>query len=102
MMSITISAVYENGAFHPLQPLRLQLDEGEAVELTVAKEKRAEPPPNEEEVAQRIRSAESVQEWIEATRLLPADDGGYDILKALDENRKWSGGRPLLPDESGI
>ena len=29
----------------------------------------------------------------------PADDGGYDIVKALDENRRWSGERPLIPDE---
>jgi hypothetical protein len=38
-------------------------------------------------------------EWLEVTKLLPPDDGGYDIVKALDENRRWSGERPLLPNE---
>lgn len=97
-MSITVDAVYENGAFRPTRALPLDLVEGESVAITVEKATTAEPPLSEDEVCRRIQAAKSVQEWIEITRLLPADDGGYDILKSLDENRKWSGGRPILPE----
>ncbi len=97
-MSITVDAVYANGAFRPVQPLQLELAEGESVAITVAKASPAEPL-SEDEAVRLIKAAKSVQEWVEITRRLPSDDGGYDILKSLDENRKWSGGRPLLPEE---
>jgi predicted DNA-binding antitoxin AbrB/MazE fold protein len=96
-MSITIQAVYEGGVLRPIQPLPLA--EGEAVEVTVAPTTAAPPPVSAEEIIRRIQACKTYREWLEVTKLLPPDDGGYDIVKALDENRRWSGERPLLPDE---
>jgi hypothetical protein len=53
----------------------------------------------EDEIICRIQACKTYQEWLEVTKLLPPDDGAYDIIQALD-NRRWSGERPLLPDES--
>jgi hypothetical protein len=53
----------------------------------------------DQSMAHRLKGAGSIQEWAEITKLLPPDDGGYDIVRALNENRKWSGERPLLPEE---
>ena len=96
---ISVLAVYENGVLRPKEPLALT--EGQTVEITVSEPKPAELPVSEEEILRRIESAKSIQEWVEATKLLPPDDGGYDIVKALDENRRWSGDRPILPDDEG-
>jgi predicted DNA-binding antitoxin AbrB/MazE fold protein len=96
-MSITIQAVYEGGVLRPVQPLPLA--EGTTVEVTVADVKPPTRPLTEDEITQRLRAAKSIAEWVEATTLLPPDDGGYDILKALNENRIWSGERPLFPEE---
>jgi predicted DNA-binding antitoxin AbrB/MazE fold protein len=94
---ISVLAVYENGVLRPKEPLALA--EGQTVAVTVSDPKPSEPPMSEEEILRRIESAQSIREWVEATKLLPPDDGGYDIVAALDENRRWSGDRPLLPDE---
>jgi predicted DNA-binding antitoxin AbrB/MazE fold protein len=96
-MTITIRAIYEGGVLRPAQPL--PLDEGEAVDLTVSRTKTAGQQLNDEEIIRRLKAAASLAEWVEATKLLPPDDGGYDIIKALNENRIWSGERPLIPDE---
>lgn len=90
-----VRAIYENGVLRPTEPLHLP--EGAAVELTV-KETEFPLPLSEEEIIRRIEACKTYQDWLEVTKLLPPDDGGYDILKALDENRRWSGERPLLPD----
>jgi len=92
-MTMTVRAVYLGGVLRPLQPLALT--EGETVEVTVA----PAPPVSEEEIIRRIQACQTYREWLEVTKLLPPDDGGYDIVKALDENRRWSGERPPLPDE---
>ncbi len=94
-MTITVRAIYESGVLRLAQPLGL--DEGETVDVTVATRKPDTRPLNDDEIAQRLKAAKSISEWVEATKLLPADDGGYDIVKALDENRVWSGERPLIP-----
>jgi predicted DNA-binding antitoxin AbrB/MazE fold protein len=60
-MSITVDMVYENGAFRPVQPLALELAEGESVAITVVKAA-AKAPLTDEEAARRIKSARSVQE----------------------------------------
>ena len=98
-MTMTIRAVYTGGVLRPVQPLALA--EGATVEVTVAPAATAPAttPVSEEEIIRRIQACKTYQEWLEVTKLLPADDGGYDIVKALDENRRWSGARPLLPDE---
>jgi predicted DNA-binding antitoxin AbrB/MazE fold protein len=95
-MAMTIRAVYVGGMLQPVQPL--ELAEGETVELTVTPIPSVPVP--EEEIIRRIQASKTYGEWLEVTKLLPADDGGYDIVKALDENRRWSGERPLLPDKS--
>ena len=100
-MTTTVRAVYEGGVLRPMQPLAIE--EGETVEVTVAPAATSSTtmPLSEEEILRRIQSCKTYQEWLEVTKLLPPDDGGYDIVKALDENRRWSGEQPLLPDEGG-
>ena len=97
-MNITVQAIYAGGILRPLEPVALK--EGETVNLTIISTAPAAPV-SEEEIVRRLRGCKTYQEWLEVTKLLPADDGGYDIIKALDENRRWSGERPLLPDEAG-
>ncbi len=98
-MTISVRAVYSGGVLHPIQPL--PLEEGETVEVTVAPAATSptSTPISEEEIIRRIQACKTYSEWVEVTKLLPGDDGGYDIVEALDENRRWSGERPLLPDE---
>jgi predicted DNA-binding antitoxin AbrB/MazE fold protein len=96
-MTTTVRAVYEGGVLRPVQPL--PLDEGEAVDVTVSRTKASGSQPSNDEIARRLKAATSIAEWVEATKLLPADDGEYDIVQALNENRIWSGERPLIPDE---
>ena len=88
-----VQAVYENGVLRPKVPL--ELSEGETVELTVARSTRKVEPISDEEYARRMKSVKSIQDWIELTNLLPTtDEGEYNILKALDENRRRSGEIP--------
>lgn len=94
---LSVLAVYENGVLRPKQPL--DLVEGQTVEITVNEPAKAETSLSEEEINHRLRDAKTFQEWFEATKLLPQDDGGYDIVQALNENRKWSGERPLTPEK---
>jgi len=96
-MSFTIRAVYKQGVLRPVKPL--PLEEGEAVDVTIAKANSSEVPVGEEEIRRRLQCAATITDWVEATKLLPADDGGYDVVKALNENRLWSGDQPLIPDE---
>lgn len=96
-MTITIRAVYERGILRPVQPLAL--DEGETVDVTIAKSGPAPQAVTDEEIARRLKSAATIADWVGATKLLPAHDGGYDIIEALNENRLRSGERPLIPDE---
>ena len=71
-----------------------------AVELTVTSATALDTHPlPESEIVRRIEACKTYREWLEVTKLLPADDGDYDIVRALDENRRWSGDRPILPDE---
>ena len=45
----------------------------------------------------KINSASSLKELFEAANAIPESDDGYDLLQALDENRR--GERPLFPPE---
>jgi hypothetical protein len=76
----------------------LNLTEGETVGVTVAKPKAGAPGISDEECARRVAAAKTFQEWVEITKQLPPDDGGYDILKALDENRRLSGELPRFAE----
>lgn len=96
-MTTTIRAIYQNGVLRPTQPLPLA--EGETVEITLAWPKEPVPPLTEEEAVERIRSAKSLVEVFALAAEAPEDEN-YDLLKALDENRKFSGDpRPLFPPE---
>ncbi len=97
-MTITVRAVYERGLLRRVQPL--PFDEGETVDLTIGKPDPTPLPPSEDQALKRLQAAATIADWVEATKLLPADDGGYDILKALNENRIGSGEHPLIPNES--
>ena len=94
-MTTTVRAVYEKGVLRLLDPL--DLNEGVTVEVTVAAVNSLRQPANGDEIAHRLKAANSIFEWVEATKLLPGDDGGYDILKVLNENRIRSGEGPLTP-----
>ncbi len=101
-MTMTIQAVYTGGVLRPIEPLALK--EGETVEVTIAPAA-ASPSPaplSEDEIVQRIQECKTYQEWLEVTKALPQDDGSYDIVKALDENRRWSCDRPILPNEGEL
>jgi hypothetical protein len=50
-----------------------------------------------DEAERQMRKAKTLQELFAAFESAGEQDGGYDLLKALDENRK--GGRPLFPPE---
>ena len=105
MTMMTVRAVYQGGVLRFEQPLKLA--EGQAVDVTIAT---ASPDGSVSGSAERrgvgsrrIKDAKSYSEWLKVTELFPEDDGSYDIVKALDENRRLSGERPLLPrdgDES--
>jgi predicted DNA-binding antitoxin AbrB/MazE fold protein len=108
-VTITIRAVYENGVLRPDQPL--ELAEGEAVQVTVTPwrlQPLSLPPPTPEqaEALRRISEAKTLDAmWAAldaAEDLFPSPPDGYDLLKALDENRKFSGWyRPLTPPAEG-
>ena len=95
-MTMTVRAVYEGGVLRPAQPLELK--EGESVDVTIVPTPPA-PQISEEELLRRIEGAKTYSEWLKVTELFPEDDGNYDIIKALDENRRWSGDRPILARE---
>jgi predicted DNA-binding antitoxin AbrB/MazE fold protein len=88
MTTVTL-AVYENGVLRPARPLPYA--EGETVQLTVTR------PLDPAEVERRMRAAKTLRELFDAFEAAPDEDDGYDLLKALDENRK--GERPLFPPE---
>jgi predicted DNA-binding antitoxin AbrB/MazE fold protein len=94
----TFQAIYENGVLRPIRPLPLA--EGETVEIILAPPKSLPAEPSETEAVQRIRSARTLEEWIAAANDTSAEEDGYDLLQALEENRKLAGdARPLFPTE---
>jgi predicted DNA-binding antitoxin AbrB/MazE fold protein len=96
MTPTTVTAVYEGGVLRPTQPL--PLSEGETVEVTVTPVKPA-PPRTEEEVIRRMKAAKTLKELFEAYESLPPPEDGYDLIKALEENRRLAGELPLYPPE---
>ncbi len=90
----TVLAVYQGGVLRPVQPL--PLNEGETVEIALTRPEHPSPPASVEESERRIREAGTLQEWIEAANALPVADDGYDLLRAVNENRH-SSERPLIP-----
>ena len=99
-MTITVRAVYAGGVLRPVQPLALA--EGETVDVTIAPRDTvaAAASATEDEIIRRIQACKTYHEWLEVTKLLPTDDGAYDIVQVLHDNRRWSSVRVPLPDES--
>ena len=81
----TVKATYMCGMLRPAE--KLDLVEGETVEVTI----RRTMTPEEEEAVRRIRSAQTIDEWVEAANAAPGYPEGYDIIEALNANRHRSG-----------
>jgi predicted DNA-binding antitoxin AbrB/MazE fold protein len=94
-MTTTTLAVFENGVLRPLAPLPFA--EGETVQVTVSRPEKPSQPVTPDEAERRMRTAKTLQEVFDAFESTPEQDDGYDLLQALDENRK--GERPLFPPE---
>ena len=90
----TIDAIYVGGKFEPLGTV--SLSENQRVRLTIESSP-ISAPFSEEEILQRLESAKTIAEWVEATKLLPSDEGDYDIVRRLRENRIFSG--EVVPPE---
>ena len=100
-MPITVRAVYQGGVLRPVQPLAL--DEGETVEVTIAKARPARPAlrpttPEEEDYIRRLEAAQSVEEMIAIMATAPPTPQDYDLCQALNANRKATGERLLFPE----
>lgn len=80
----TIDVVYSGGKFTPITPV--DFAENERVRLQVMPQ-----PQSEDELCKQIASVKSISEWVDLTKLLPADDGGYDVVAQLRKNRLASG-----------
>lgn len=91
-MTSTIPAVYEGGVFRPTAPVPLA--DGATVELTVA------PVPTPDELEERIRAAQSLQELWAAMAEAADDepDDGFDIIEALNRTRVAEGRPPIQPE----
>lgn len=87
-------AVLQNGEIRPLEPLPADWREGQRLQIEAI-----DAPAKEDEASQRLRAASTLSEWMEAAKQLPDDDGGYNIVDALNRNRSWSGEEPLNPKE---
>lgn len=86
-MATTVLAVYQGGVLCPIRSLPLH--DGETVEITF-QEPRPATHLTEEEAVCRIREAKNLAELFVAANAAPEDEN-YDLLKALEENRKYSG-----------
>lgn len=92
-MSTTTLAVYENGVLRPVAPL--PFTEGETVQIAVSRPTQPSLPLPPDVAERRLRAAKTLQDLFAAFESTSEPDEQYDLLKALDENRK--GERPLFP-----
>lgn len=107
-MPMTVQAVYQGGVLRPVQPL--PLDEGETVDVTIAKARPAmgtgpalrPPTPEEEDYIRRMKAATSLEEMFAIMDTAPpTPDDGFDIIKAINETRRLTGFRMPDPDSAG-
>lgn len=94
-MTQRVTAVFENGLLRPTTPLPLR--NGDRVEITVQSPIQAGA--TTEDAIQRIREAKTFDEWIAAAAAADLEpDDGYDLEKALNDNRRAAGvDRMLYP-----
>src|SRR5437660_11737178 len=89
----TFTALYEGGVLRPSEPL--PFDEGTKVDV-IATVSRDSSVLSEAEAIRRIESAKTVEEWAAAANAPTDSDDEYDLMKALDENRRLSGDYRML------
>jgi predicted DNA-binding antitoxin AbrB/MazE fold protein len=93
----TVNAVYRGGVLCPAEPLPL----AEGAEVRVTVEPAVASPFDRAAWENRIRSAKTIQEWMDAANALPPTGDGHDLIAALNENRKMTGEQPISSrDES--
>ena len=97
---ISVMAVYENGVLKPREPLKLT--EGQTVQLAVYPQlplrPHRPPTPDETDFARRIMAAPTLEAMFAVMDTAPQEPEGYDLCKALNENRKATGERLLYPE----
>jgi predicted DNA-binding antitoxin AbrB/MazE fold protein len=93
-VTLTTTAVYENGVLRPVQPLTLK--EGETVQVTVTT---PAPRPTGDEIVAMMKAAKSPEELFAIANAYPAAPDGYDLCEALNENRRRDGAPPVFPPE---
>jgi predicted DNA-binding antitoxin AbrB/MazE fold protein len=93
-MTTRVMAVFENGVLRPASPLPLA--EGQMVRVTVETASTLPLKDTEEETIERINSARTLEELFAVLNHAPEDESGYDLCKALDENRRQAGVSRLL------
>jgi len=93
-MLTTVVAVYENGILRPTEPLSLA--EGQTVQITITPVA-AVRTPEDEEYRRRLAAAKTLAELFAIMESAPPLPDDYEILRALDENRKFSGHRSWFP-----
>ena len=95
-----IQAVYENGVLRPKEPLSLA--EGEEVQVSVYPRLRITPlrppTPEEEDYTRRLNATRTIEEMHAVMATAPPWEEEYDIVKALNDNRRASGERLLFPE----
>src|SRR5687768_10979151 len=88
MIPTMVTARFQDGVFVPTMPL--DLVEGTDVDLAIVARPAAPAPDNEEVLLKRVSDAKTVREWREAVEALPPTSDGFDIVRELDENRRFS------------
>jgi predicted DNA-binding antitoxin AbrB/MazE fold protein len=99
-MTINVRAVYADGVLRPVQPLALA--EGETVEVAITPVGPAlrAPTRDEEDYALRVREAHSLDALLAILPTAPPLPDGYDLSRALNENRQANGERVLFPEQA--
>ena len=97
---ISVMAVYENGVLKPHEPL--ELTEGQTVQLAIYPQTPLKPlrprTPEEEDFERRLKATKTLEEAFAVMDTAPQELDGYDLCKALNENRKITGERLLFPE----
>jgi predicted DNA-binding antitoxin AbrB/MazE fold protein len=89
-----VTAVYQDGVLKPTRPV--PVPDGTRVELvvvTLSPPAAVDSPDEMERRRQLIAELHAMDAEVDAE-----PDDGYDLIDALNENRKRSGARPLIPE----
>src|SRR5258708_7700877 len=98
-MTTTVLAAYQDGVLRPTQPQPFM--DGETVEITLRPAEGPPPAQAENDDVARICAARNLDEWITAANAPLDIENDYDLLAALEDNRRLSGdSRPLFGNGS--